>query len=70
MYERICLRDPQWCPICRKTSIHTRVKTDKYNPRKANAIYGWECESCGSVRTDDEGLIPKESARRRGMTYG
>ena len=63
--ERICLRDPQWCPNCRKRGTHTRVKTDRF--RRGFPVYGWECEACGSVHTDEEGLIPKESARVRGM---
>jgi hypothetical protein len=70
--ERICLRDERYClnPTCRKycqSTMHIRVKTDKYDVSQAMDVYGWECETCGSVKTDKEGLMPRESARVRGM---
>jgi len=63
--ERICLRESIFCAGCRATTMHCRVQTD--HVRRGEHIHGWECETCGSVRTDDEGRIPAASARKRGL---
>lgn len=67
MFDRICLRETLTCPICNKTGPHSRVKS-KNKFVQGQAVHGWECESCGSVRTDREGTYPEISRKMRGWT--
>lgn len=65
MFERHCVRDDVHCPVCRMKTTHCRVRSlTKFVA--GQAVYGWECETCGSVHTDSEGLYTKQSRNNRG----
>lgn len=58
MFEAICYRRTRVCLSCKKRGQHCRVRSLR-RAHRGCAVYGWECEACGTIVTDREGLYAK-----------
>jgi len=68
MFERHCFRRTRVCLSCKKKGQHCRVRS-LTRAHRGEAVYGWECESCGSVVTDLEGLYARNGVLDVGAPY-